>query len=214
MSKNKTKNKYYVVWNGRRIGIFETWEECCEQVSGFPKAVYKSFKTKELAEEAFNSSSEEFIGKDIFETALTLEQMELIGEPIKDSISVDGAWNTITGVVEYQGVYTKTGAKMFKAGPFEDGTNNIVEFLAIVHALAYSKQHNLKLPIYSDSRNAIAWVRDKEARTNHSRNDRNKELFGLIDRAIRWLNENEYDNEILKWETKAWGENPADFGRK
>lgn len=208
------KKKYYVVWVGRQTGIFDTWEECSEQISGFPKAVYKSFKTKELAEQAFKSSSKDFIGKDIFETELTPEQIALIGDPIKDSISVDGAWNTSTGIVEYQGVHTGTGKNLFKVGPYEDGTNNIVEFLAIVHALAYCKQNNIKLPIYSDSRNAISWVRDKQARTNHDKSDKNKKLFELIDRAIKWLNENEYDNEILKWETRAWGENPADFGRK
>lgn len=208
------KKKYYVVWVGRQTGIFETWEDCNEQIFGYPKAVYKSFKTKELAEQAFNSSSKEFIGKDIFETELTEEQLKKIGDPIKDSISVDGAWNTSTGIVEYQGVHTETGKVLFKAGPFEDGTNNIVEFLAIVHALAYCKQKNIKLPIYSDSRNAIGWVRDKEARTNHEKSDKNVKLFELIDRAIKWLNENTYENEILKWETKAWGENPADFGRK
>ncbi|MDA3613943.1 ribonuclease H1 domain-containing protein [Polluticaenibacter yanchengensis] len=208
------KKKYYVVWVGRQSGIFESWEDCSEQVSGYPKAVYKSFKTKELAEQAFKSESKEFIGKDIVETELTSEQIALIGEPIKDSISVDGAWNTETGVVEYQGVHTAKGNTLFKVGPMEDGTNNIVEFLAIVHALAYCKQQNLKLPIYSDSRNAIGWVKNKQARTKLDRSDKNEKLFELIDRAIKWLKENEYDNLILKWETKAWGENPADFGRK
>lgn len=208
------KKKYYVVWIGRQTGIFETWKDCHEQVSGFPKAEYKSFKTKELAEQAFKSSSQEFIGTEIFETELTKEQLAKIGEPLKESISVDGAWNTSTGIVEYQGVHTGTGKVIFKVGPFEDGTNNIVEFLAIVHALAYCKQHGIKLPIYSDSRTAIGWVRDKAARTNHEKNEGNTKLFELIDRAIKWLNENKYDNKILKWETKAWGENPADFGRK
>ncbi len=97
------KSKFYVVWVGRQTGIFETWDECNEQIFGFPKAVYKSFKTKQLAEQAFNSSSKEFIGKDIFETDLTEEQLKAIGKPIEDSISVDGAWNTATGSIEYQG---------------------------------------------------------------------------------------------------------------
>jgi ribonuclease HI len=86
--------------------------------------------------------------------------------------------------------------------------------LGIVHALAHCKKNNLKLPIYSDSRNAIGWVRDKEARTNHTRSNRNTKLFELLDRAVKWLKDNEYENEVLKWETRAWGENPADFGRK
>jgi ribonuclease HI len=208
------KQKFYVVWKGRETGIFESWDECKKQIHEFPQAEYKSFKTKQLAEEAFRSNSDNFIGKHFFETTLTEDQLKLLGDPIIDSISVDGAWNTASGVVEYQGVYTKTGEVLFRQGPFEDGTNNIVEFLAIVHAIAYCKTKNLNLPIYSDSRNAIGWVRDKQARTHHDKSEKNIKLFELIDRAIKWLNENEFDNQILKWETRAWGENPADFGRK
>ncbi|MBS1655099.1 MAG: ribonuclease H family protein [Bacteroidetes bacterium] len=208
------KQKFYVVWKGRETGIFETWDDCKKQIHEFPQAEYKSFKTRKLAEEAFHSGSKDFIGKDFFETTLTEDQLKLLGDPILESIAVDGAWNTNTGIVEYQGVYTKTKEVIFKMGPFEDGTNNIVEFLGIVHALAHCKKDNIKLPIYSDSRNAISWVREKEARTNHERTEQNKKLFELIDRAVKWLKENEYENEILKWETQAWGENPADFGRK
>ena len=42
----------------------------------------------------------------------------------------------------------------------------------------------------------------------------NKEVFVLIQRAINWLNTNSYSTKIVKWETKKWGEIPADFGRK
>lgn len=208
------KKKYYVVWVGRKTGVFETWEECSKQISGFAKSVFKSFETRELAEQAFKGSSKEFIKKSSYKREPTTKQLSIIGRPIKESISVDGACSGATGISEYQGVHTETGEIIFKAGPFEDGTNNIVEFLAIVHALAYCKQNNLLIPIYSDSRNAIGWVRDKKARTNHARSGKNKKLFELIGRAIKWLNENTYSNKILKWETKAWGENPADFGRK
>lgn len=208
------KKKYYVVWVGRKIGVFETWEECNEQIVRFPNAQYKSFKSKQLAEQAFNTSSKEFIGKNTFESELIPEQLAILGDPIKDSIAVDGAWNTKTGLVEYKGVHLESGRSLFQVGPFEDGTNNIVEFLGIVHALAYCKQRNLMIPIYSDSVNAINWVRDKEARTKHPRSEKNVKLFELVDRAIKWLTENDYENKILKWETKAWGENPADFGRK
>lgn len=208
------KKKYYVVWEGRETGIFETWEECKQQIDRFPKAKYKSFKSKELAEEAFNNPSEDFIGRDFSKNDLTKEELEKIGEPILNSICVDGAWNTKTGVVEYQGVYTDTETVLFHEGPFEDGTINIAEFLAIVHALAYCKKHRITLPIYSDSKTAISWIKAKKARTNHPRSQKNTKLFQLVDRAINWLNENTYENEILKWETKAWDEIPADFGRK
>jgi ribonuclease HI len=202
------QQKFYVVWKGRQTGVFKTWDECKAQVHEFPQAKYKAFKTLSEAIEAFD------VGTASLERAESEKRNKVIGQPIAKSIAVDGAWNTITGDVEYRGVDSKTGKEIFKQGPFTNGTNNIVEFLAIVHALAYCKKHSSKLPIYSDSRNAINWVRDKEARTKLTRETTNEKLFDLVDRAIKWLNENEYDNPILKWETQAWGENPADFGRK
>lgn len=208
------KVKYYVVWKGRKPGIYTSWQECNEQISGFPGAEYKSFKTLQIAQEAFKRPSSEYIGNDVFESELTPEALKKIGKHIEDSIAVDAAWNTFTRQMEYQGVFTKTGEKIFIMGPFDDGTNNVGEFLALVHALAYCKKNKLQLPIYSDSMNAISWVKDKEARTNLEKTEKNEELFKLIDRALKWLNENSYENKILKWETKAWGENPADFGRK
>lgn len=209
------KKKFYVVWNGRENGVFDNWDDCSKQVHSFLGAVFKSFPTKDLAESAYQSSSKIFIGKDKKPISeLSEEQLILIGKPIWNSISVDGAGNTQTGVVEYQGVETKTKKVLFKMGPFNDGTNNMVEFLGIVHALAYCKQQNINLPIYSDSKIAIGWIREKQIGTNHPKSEMNLKLFELMERGIKWLNENEYQNQILKWETKAWGENPADYGRK
>src|SRR5580698_5239433 len=133
------KSKFYVVWKGRTPGIYNNWEDCKAQIEGFPGQVFKSFDTKQLAEEAFNSESGKFIGKYVFESKLTPEQLKSIGSPIRDSIAVDAAWNTKTGVVEFRGVSVETGKEYFHRGPFEDGTINMGEFLAIVLALAYCK---------------------------------------------------------------------------
>ncbi|MCK9203431.1 MAG: ribonuclease H, partial [Bacteroidales bacterium] len=95
-----------------------------------------------------------------------------------------------------------------------EGTVNLGEFLGVVHALAYLKQRNSSWPVYSDSRTAIAWVRKKAINTNLARSPKNKPLFDLADRAVKWLEENRYPNKIMKWETEYWGEIPADFGRK
>ena len=70
------------------------------------------------------------------------------------------------------------------------------------------------MPIYSDSKIAIGWVKKGQCRTNIPITEKNKKLFDLVKRAENWLKENTYTTKILKWETKAWGEIPADFGRK
>jgi ribonuclease HI len=209
------KPKFYVVWKGRETGVFTSWDDCKAQTNGFDGAVFKSFESKELAEEAIHSSSDEYVGKQKRVVShLSKEQLERIGKPIEDAIAVDGAWNNTTGLVEYQGVYIKTGEVLFHIGPLEDGTINMVEFLAIVHALALCKQWHWKVPIYSDSKIALAWIREKKSSSHHMPSEKNKKLFDMLARAKKWLHNNTYENEILKWETKAWGENPADFGRK
>lgn len=207
--------KFYVVWKGRETGVFTSWEDCKAQTHGFEGAIYKSFLSRESAEKAFHSESGEYIGQaKKYVPELSKEELLLIGDPFEESIAVDGAWNNNTGLVEYQGVYLKTYEVLFHIGPLEDGTINMVEFLAIVHALALCKQWHWNIPIYSDSKIALAWIRDKKAGTNHPESEHNKKLFEMLARAEKWLADNTYENPLLKWETKAWGENPADFGRK
>ena len=117
--------------------------------------------------------------------------------------------------MEYRGVDTKTQDQIFLVGPFKKGTNNVGEFLALVHGLAYLQQVGKHtMPIYSDSRTAMAWVRNKKTKTNLKRSAVNDKLFQLIERGEKWLKTNKYDNPILKWNTVEWGEIPADFGRK
>ena len=130
------------------------------------------------------------------------------------SLSVDAACSGNPGVMEYRGVDTATGREIFRMGPYPDGTNNVGEFLALVHGLSLMKKNGCTLPIYSDSVSAIAWVRAKQCKTKLMRTERNIPLFDLIARAERWLQSNTYSNQILKWDTPNWGEIPADFGRK
>ncbi len=208
------KPKFYVVWSGIKPGIYTSWEECQKQIKGVEGAKFKSFKTRETAEEAFNGKSGDYLGKEVVENDLTPEQLRRIGKPIQESIAVDAASSSATNEVEYKGVYVKTRQVIFLKGPYKDGTNNIGEFLALVHALGYCKQRNILLPIYTDSRTAMSWVRNKKAKTKQKPTLENGKLFELIDRAENWLNANSFPNKILKWETRAWGEIPADFGRK
>lgn len=211
----KAKPKFYVVWRGKETGIFKTWADCKDRTQGFPGAQFKSFSSLHAAEEAFATP---YISGSYDRASLVIELTEekrkLVGEPIIPSISVDGAWNTETGKVEYKGVYTDSKKEVFRSKVYDNGTNNIVEFLGIVHALALCKKEGWNLPIYSDSRIAIKWVKIKQAKTKQLEDDSNRELFSVLRRAEKWLNENTYENQVLKWETRFWGENPADFGRK
>lgn len=208
------KGKFYVVWKGKRPGIYESWKDCKVAISGYSGAEYKSFESFETAKKAFNGNYVDFKGRKKEKATLSTEEQLKIGQPNYHSISVDAASSGNPGVMEYQGVDTKTGKKLFRQGPFPQGTNNIGEFLAIVHGLAFLKERNSDRILYTDSRTAISWVRKKNCNTKLVESAKNKALFELIARAVDWLKKNQYTTPIVKWETKAWGEIPADFGRK
>ena len=116
--------------------------------------------------------------------------------------------------MEYRGVMVETGQEIFRIGPMAQGTNNIGEFLALVHGLAYFKKIGCSIPIYTDSHNAMLWVQQKKCKTKLERSTVNEPIFDLIARAEKWLRENTYATRIIKWQTSEWGEIPADFGRK
>jgi ribonuclease HI len=204
------KQKYYVVWKGQKPGIYSSWAECEKQIKGFVGALYKSFEDIKEAEKAYISKPHLFMGK----PKSTINSLISVGKPIIPSISVDAACAGNPGLMEYRGVDTESKKQLFHNGPYKHGTNNIGEFLAIVHGLAMLKKHNSNLPIYTDSITALSWIKAKKARTKLEQTPQNQELFELIQRAEYWLNNNSWPNTLLKWETEIWGEIPADFGRK
>ncbi|MDR1456077.1 MAG: ribonuclease H family protein [Tannerella sp.] len=208
------KKKFYVVWEGVRPGIYTSWEDCRLQVTGYSGARYRSFDSFEAAREACESGRPSF-GKEPAKRPLHSVREASAPVPfIRESLAVDAACSGNPGNMEYRGVHVATGKEWFHVGPLKQGTNNIGEFLALVHGLALMKRELLALPLYSDSRNAILWVRIKQCRTGLVRTAANVPVFDLIGRAEKWLRENAFQTQILKWNTRAWGEIPADFGRK
>jgi len=210
-----SKKKFYVVWNGRKKGIYTSWSVCKKQIDGFESAQYKSFADIDAAEIAYSKNYEDYKGQKTKKPTLSSAEKASYGSPNLESISVDAACSGNPGKMEYRGVLTHNKQEIFIKGPYKKGTNNIGEFLALVHGIALLKSKNKEdVPIYSDSKIAMSWVKKKQCKTNLHFDASNKDLLELIKRAESWLKNNSFKNPILKWETKAWGEIPADFGRK
>ena len=252
-------NKYYVVWQGYAPGVYDSWEEAEIQISGFPNASYRAFRTQEAAVEAFREGYDKQgllqevsrqmkkkqeegaaipsaptsekpgrpqqrrltpIGQRNVRSTSDTKVVPTIATPQGptpyelDAIAVDAACSGNPGPMEYQGVYVRTGQVLFHVGPMEGGTNNIGEFLAIVHGLALQEKQGTCLPLYSDSVNAQLWVCQGICKTKLEENEINAPIFELIRRAEQWLRTHTFRLPIYKWETKQWGEIPADFGRK
>lgn len=214
MSKKK-KAKFYVVWKGAIPGVYTTWKECQAQIAGFPGAQYKSYPNRETAAYAFRLGYQ--AARDMGESVQrgTSKAAKLkVGYPQEEVFTVDAACSRNPGPMEYRCVHLPSEKEIFRKGPFPNGTNNIGEFLAIVHALALMKKKNVRLPIYTDSRTAMAWVRRMHAKTTLVKTPDNAVLFEMIVRAENWLKTESFRVPIYKWDTASWGEIPADFGRK
>ena len=209
------KEKFYVVWEGVTPGVYASWTDCQPR-----SRVMKVQSTNRLTPAKRRNVH---WPRHLTLTSARMRRKKrkpartgsdtLPASVIDNSLAVDAACSGNPGPMEYRGVHVASRQEIFHFGPMK-GTNNIGEFLAIVHGLALLKQKGFDMPIYSDSVNAISLGATEKMQNQTSRNEETEELFKVIERAEKWLRENTYTTRILKWETKVWGEIPADFGRK
>lgn len=188
-------NKFYAVLVGRTPGIYNTWDECLQRTQGFSGAQFKSFTSYQDALDYMNGTTSVTTAKYVY-----------------PSISIDASCSGNPGKMEYQGVDTKTKELLFHVGPIDGGTNNIGEFIALVHGILHLKGLKKNIPIYTDSKTAQAWLKNKKFNTS-VRPILGSKLDKLIKRTEEVL-PSLPEWEVLKWNTKEWGEIPADFGRK
>lgn len=216
--------RYYVVFAGHNPGVYDDYNDAMEQVEGFENASFRAYDSPQEAAEAFRRSS---YRRDSNELGAFLRKASDAALPKNgkpdyydfpeidlNGWAVDASCMGNPGVMEYRGVELMSGRELFRVGPFKKGTNNIGEFLAIVHALALMAQRGEQHTIYSDSVSGMAWVRNRRVKTNLPRNAETEPVFRLMERALIWLNTHQYNTKILKWDTDRWGEVPADFNRK
>ena len=209
--------KYYVVWKGLQPGIYASWADCKAQVQGVEGALYKSFATEAEARSAYDEPPHLHI-KPRAASRVRAEQEKAAARDaviVGDAWAVDAACSGNPGPMEYRGVDVMTGAEIFHVGPLEDGTNNVAEYLALIHVLAFLKKTgNSTTVVYSDSRTALAWLRNRGHKSKLAHTERNGKIFDMLARADRWIQSNIEYNRVIKWNTEEWGEIPADFDRK
>lgn len=218
------KKKFYTVWIGHHPGVYDSWEDAQEQINGYPGASFKGFETSKEATEAYREGRAQAERRELSKLISGASGHRPSGAAQSDYFqfpeidlrgwAVDAACAGNPGVMEYRCVELMSGREIFHVGPFDHATNNIGEFLAIVHALALMYRDNDWHTLYTDSRTAMSWVARKQPKTTLKPDERNRKLFELLGRGMIWLRSHEWPIKILKWDTEKWGEIPADFNRK
>lgn len=221
----KVAMKYYVVFRGHNPGVYDNWDEVKEQTQGFPGAVFKGYGTSEEATEAYRNFSGTEDRAELFRlisgtasrsgsSSPSLTSLSDNPEIDSDAWAVDASCLGNPGKMEYRCVDLKTGKVVFQMGPFDDATNNIGEYLALVHAMALMAKKGEWHNIYSDSKTAMSWWRNRRIKTRLQQTERNSKIFELLARASVWVNTHHFPGRVMKWQTERWGEIPADYGRK
>lgn len=216
--------KYYVVWKGRQPGVYDDLEDALAQVDDYPGASFKGYDSASEAAMAYRKGTAREESRELGSMLLDAQRRNVPTGQGSDWLSnpeidprgwaVDAACAGNPGKMEYRGIDLMSGRELFRVGPFEQSTNNIGEFLAIVHALSLMHAKGEKHTVYSDSVTGMSWVRNRKVKTQLKRTPATEKSFQLMERALSWLNSHTYDVKIRKWETERWGEIPADFGRK
>lgn len=161
------KQKFYVVWKGRKPGIYTRWDQCKAMVDGFAGAKYKSFASMAEAEAAFGSSVAPAFksSKPASQTkkshgnkSLSQEAIDVMPEQVK--IFTDGACEPNPGEAGTGlAVYVDNKISELWFGLYQPmGTNNTAELQGLQQALEMAKAkiaQGLSVAIYCDSRYAI-----------------------------------------------------------
>lgn len=165
--------KYYAVKAGKKTGIFLNWEECKEQVNGFSGASYKSFTSKEEAENFLNSGIKKTV-------------------PDKSGVIayVDGSYHMHTKEFSYGMVILKDGKEYCFSEKFEDPElalmrNVAGEIMGAKAAMEYALQQGIKsLIIYHDYEGIAKWCLN-EWKTNKEGTKKYKEFYDSIKDKIQ-----------------------------
>lgn len=102
--------KYYAVKKGATPGIYLSWDECQKMINHYPGAVYKSFKTKEEAEN--------FLGTE--KKGVKEEKSKIENPNCNNYAFVDGSFNAVTGTYGYGGFVCSDGVEHYIEGAAND----------------------------------------------------------------------------------------------
>jgi ribonuclease HI len=212
-------SKHYVVWVGKKPGVYDNWPECQQQVSGFKGALYKSFADKSSADLAFQQGQANTEQSVLDPMPVVTVTKASTGRPLPPYLSVDAAYSHSTKILEWRGVLVKEDGsteQVFRSRPYNGGSANIGEFLAVLDGYSYLSTNNLAIPLYSDSITAQAWLRDAVI---NSTVKLTTELNSYLKVRLEALRNGSFKTiqavcPIRDWKSSAWGEIPADFGRK
>lgn len=211
MSKRAVKR--YVVWKWRSPWVYTTWSACEKQIRWYPWARYKSFGSKQEAQEAY----EMWLDYNADRTGPIHERIKL-WEIKSESICVDAACKWNPWALERRGVLTSSWKQLFRSNIYYQWTVNVWEYIVLLQGIkrCLDSFHHDRT-VYTDSRTALSRVRSWSHRSQLNRTHTNSPLKHVLDQ--RELRAQQYRADIdtidlQKRNTRERGEIVADFWRK
>ncbi len=166
--------KYYAVKNGRKIGIFTSWDECRAQVDGYSGAEYKSFPNEKDAK-AYLGIGEQ-------------ESFDFMTDGLVRAY-VDGSFNIETcefsfGAVLFVGGETLTFSEKFDDPELATMRNVAGEIKGAEFVLKLCRERGIgAVEIYYDYEGIPAWAEGRW-KTNKNGTIAYKKLFDEISKSV------------------------------
>lgn len=152
-------SKFYAVKKGVTPGIYESWDDCKENVLGFPGAIFKGFGTLEEAQAFMGEGGGEKVSSSV--KLIPFLKLKMKSQAIA---YVDGSYNEATGEYSY-GMLLYDGEKIveqsekFSDEEMSQMRNVAGEIEGAMHAMAYCIENGLKsVDLYYDYQGIESWA--------------------------------------------------------
>ncbi|GLC89782.1 ribonuclease H family protein [Lysinibacillus piscis] len=141
--------KFYAVKAGREVGVFSTWAECEKQVKGFRGAQYKSFPSKEEAEQFVHGNTA---------TKTEISSTDLV-------VYVDGSYSNILKTAGFGCIFLQnnevihTVSKGTPIDPTENLWNVSAEIEGVLYAVHWAIQQQYSaINVFYDYQGLEKWA--------------------------------------------------------
>jgi len=190
---------FYAVANGKNIGIFTSWNECCESVKGYKNAKYKKFDTREKAEEFILSNNQQQNIIPVQNSKANNDNFEPDYYVYTDGSCIGNGSNKASAGI---GIFFGTDDPRNVSGHIigERITNNIAELTALIELypiISLDIREGKRIGIVSDSTYAIRCATDYGEKCNNDnwkKDIPNKELVRKVYELYNTNNINNINN--------------------
>ncbi len=205
------KYSCYAVLEGRVPGVYDTWNECSAQVTGYSGAIFKGHICHSSARYEFRLHQRRKIAKFKIRTTPLAKKKKVSTLPTSEYIVAGASYDRFNDTLTYRVVMGGTNETLFESEVYSGGNQSLGEYLALIEALKWVREnYKHDIPVLSNSMSAIIWIENKAYKGSLGIHDMDSDLYLELKKAKEYLSDMcqdgyKYSLNTLKWNNKLLG---------